>query len=69
MLDKANSPSPGVLGDEVWNKMCTHPNFRDPLPEMQKNLQTKDAEIPPGPGVNHVHPPAPSLCQAKFNYF
>ncbi|GFS68223.1 integrase catalytic domain-containing protein [Trichonephila clavipes] len=67
-LDKANSPAPGFLGDEVRNKKGTHPNFdRRPLPELQKNLQTKDAEIPSEPGVNHVHPPAPSPSQAKFD--
>ncbi|GFX15258.1 hypothetical protein TNCV_2563531 [Trichonephila clavipes] len=58
IVDKANSSAPRFLGDEVRNKMGTHPNFkRQPLPDLQKNLQTKDAEIPPEPGVNHVYPP------------
>ncbi|GFV10455.1 uncharacterized protein TNCV_1951061 [Trichonephila clavipes] len=69
-MDKANSPAPGFLGDEVRNKKGTHPNFdRQPLPELQKNLQTKEAKIPPGPGVNHVPPPCTLPSQAKFNYF
>ncbi|GFW07905.1 hypothetical protein TNCV_3920381 [Trichonephila clavipes] len=55
--------APGFWGDEVRNKK--DPNFeRQPLPELQKNLQTKDAEIPPGPGVNRVHP----LHPLKLNY-
>ncbi|PRD33318.1 UNVERIFIED_CONTAM: hypothetical protein NCL1_17889 [Trichonephila clavipes] len=58
ILDKASSPALGFLGDEVLNKKGTHPNLdREPLPKLQKNLQTKDAEIPPGPGVNYVHSP------------
>ncbi|GFU23671.1 hypothetical protein TNCV_2340771 [Trichonephila clavipes] len=38
-------------------------------PRVAEEPSNKDAENPPGPGVNHVHPLAPSPSQASYRTF